>query len=516
MVNKKYDVIVIGAGLAGLAASLKLVQNKLSVLVLEQNNQVGGYAVNFTRKNFRIEGALQSVTGCRPDGAFYKILQMIDFHEKVEFIEIPQLKNQIDLQSRSSFVYMDDYNNFIEGMRFKYPKEIKSLRKFLRRGIGMAKFLGNWNISSFGKKNLLILRNLHRLPRLFYNFRRSAEDLLNRHFKDEELKKELYSYANYLGADDEDLSAIVFFASIFTKFTQDDFYMKGGSGSFTQSLAQEITKLGGTIVTQAKVTGLNYNQHVIESIEVTSKKREDSPVIIPADKILFCADPEYMLSTLWKGPPLPQKYIYSLKKRIQTESIFEVYLGLDIDLRNLGFGEYCYEIQDSNGIRCKMFVYSNLDPSCAPKGCSNIEIIHFMRADLFNLAICADNGHRGKNYSRLKDQITTIFVNIVAKLVGLDDFHDHIMYQDAATPITFERYTNNTRGSFAGYTATFGQTIINPVSITTPVKNLFLAGQWINLGGGFQMTIYGGIKAAEIISRTAKKKWKGTKEILYK
>lgn len=496
---------MIGAGLAGLAATLKLVQNSHHVLLLEQNKQVGGYAVNFSRQQFRIEGALQSVTGCRPGGAFYQILQMIDFHEKIDFIKIPQLKNQIDLSTRSSFVYMDNYENFIQGMQFKYPKEIKSLKKFLRKGIGMAKFLANWNISPFKVKIKLIGKNLHRLPRLIYNYKRSAEDLMNRHFQNEELKKELFSYANYLGADDEDLSAIVFFAAIFAKFTQEDFYIKGGSGSLTQAFAHEIRALGGKIMTQTKVTGINYAQNMIQSIEVIHKKANDTPIIIPVKNVLFCADPEYLLAELWQGPSLPPKYVYSLKRRMQTESIFEVYLGLDSDIKDLGFGDYCYEIQDNNGIRCLMFVYSNLDPSCAPSGCSNIEIIHFMRADLFNLAICADNGIRGKNYRKLKQQIQTIFINIVAKLLELDDFQDHIVYQDAATPITFQRYTNNTRGSFAGYTATFGQSINNPVSITTPVKNLFLAGQWINFGGGFQLTVYGGIKAAKIISRKLKR-----------
>lgn len=50
-ITKKYDVVVIGAGLAGLTAANKLARNGRKVLLLEAHNKLGGFATWFYRQN---------------------------------------------------------------------------------------------------------------------------------------------------------------------------------------------------------------------------------------------------------------------------------------------------------------------------------------------------------------------------------------------------------------------------------------------------------------------------------
>ena len=49
---KKYDYIVVGAGLAGLSASLELALNEKKVLLIEQHNIPGGCSSSFCRGRF--------------------------------------------------------------------------------------------------------------------------------------------------------------------------------------------------------------------------------------------------------------------------------------------------------------------------------------------------------------------------------------------------------------------------------------------------------------------------------
>lgn len=57
--EKVYDVVVVGAGLGGLQAALKVRAAELSVCVLEATNRVGGktYTVQSCKKGFNDLGA---------------------------------------------------------------------------------------------------------------------------------------------------------------------------------------------------------------------------------------------------------------------------------------------------------------------------------------------------------------------------------------------------------------------------------------------------------------------------
>jgi len=50
--NEKFDAIILGAGPAGLAAALKLSENKQRVLILEKENEIGGLSKTTSFKNF--------------------------------------------------------------------------------------------------------------------------------------------------------------------------------------------------------------------------------------------------------------------------------------------------------------------------------------------------------------------------------------------------------------------------------------------------------------------------------
>jgi phytoene dehydrogenase-like protein len=55
---------------------------------------------------------------------------------------------------------------------------------------------------------------------------------------------------------------------------------------------------------------------------------------------------------------------------------------------------------------------------------------------------------------------------------------------DGASPVTFERYTGNWQASYEGFLPT-----PKPVRVTIPntlpgLRNFYMAGQWVRVGGG--------------------------------
>ncbi|MEA1910832.1 MAG: FAD-dependent oxidoreductase, partial [Spirochaetota bacterium] len=53
--DNSFDIIVIGAGLGGLASAFELARAGKKVLLLEQHNLPGGYASSFVRGRFEFE-----------------------------------------------------------------------------------------------------------------------------------------------------------------------------------------------------------------------------------------------------------------------------------------------------------------------------------------------------------------------------------------------------------------------------------------------------------------------------
>ena len=58
-----YDVVVVGAGNAGMTASAAMAKKGLKVLLLEKHNIPGGCGTSFCRGRFEFEVALHQLSG---------------------------------------------------------------------------------------------------------------------------------------------------------------------------------------------------------------------------------------------------------------------------------------------------------------------------------------------------------------------------------------------------------------------------------------------------------------------
>ena len=70
---------------------------------------------------------------------------------------------------------------------------------------------------------------------------------------------------------------------------------------------------------------------------------------------------------------------------------------------------------------------------------------------------------------------------------------------DVATPMTWERYTGNWQGSFEGWlinTRTFGMRMSKTL---LGLSNFYMAGQWVEPGGGVPTAAMSGRNVIQII-----------------
>ncbi len=83
---------------------------------------------------------------------------------------------------------------------------------------------------------------------------------------------------------------------------------------------------------------------------------------------------------------------------------------------------------------------------------------------------------------------------------------------DLATPITWERYTGNWRGSYEGWMFDSDFSLMSSMRKTLPgLENFYMAGQWVNPGGGIPTAVMSGNHTIQMICRKDKRKFASSK-----
>ena len=82
--NKKYDVIIIGAGIGGLVCACYLAKAGLRVMVIEKHDKPGGYCTSFKRKGYKFDVAVRYFGGMK-NGTLGSILTELAIQRKIKF-----------------------------------------------------------------------------------------------------------------------------------------------------------------------------------------------------------------------------------------------------------------------------------------------------------------------------------------------------------------------------------------------------------------------------------------------
>jgi phytoene dehydrogenase-like protein len=93
-----YDIIIVGAGLAGLTAGAKLAIEGRKILLIEQHSKMGGCATTFRRNVEALNGAkvtfevgLHEMDGlANENNPKNRIFKEFNIFDKVEFIQVPE------------------------------------------------------------------------------------------------------------------------------------------------------------------------------------------------------------------------------------------------------------------------------------------------------------------------------------------------------------------------------------------------------------------------------------------
>jgi len=503
-----YPVIVIGAGLAGLGAACQLVARGEQVLLLEKHNVPGGFATSFVRGRFEFEGALHELSDIGTEdnkGALYRFFERLGIvPDKLKFKQVPELYRSVFLDGYDVTlpIGMDDYTNKLIEL---FPHEKKGIEDFLEAC--RAVLAGIEYIASKGGKYSPgeVLNEHPWLPRVAGI---TLSELFKKFFTDKKLIAIVSQLWGYVGLPPDKMNAYVFVAMLIFFLRWGAAYPVGRSHSLTSALVKAFEKFGGVIRYNALVDRILVENGRSIGVELLNGDIYLSKAII--------SNVNPICTSMKMLPPevVPDDY----KRKIYTPEIgpsgFSVYIGLNSSYKKLGFTAHETFINSSYDMNHAFETFRKLEPpeymvvACynhvyeeiSPPETTELVLTTLQMGKLWQ-SIAPDQ------YFRKKDEISNKMISLLEKTI-CPDIRDHIEVAEAATPLTYYRYSKNMEGAIYGTTQTIENGPLLRLKSRGPIPGLYQVGAWTNFGGGFTTTIVSGrIAAGMYLKDKIDKRW---------
>lgn len=463
----KGNIVIIGGGMAGLTTAALLVRAGFAVQVYEQHTIPGGYVSSFKREGFTFPAG---PTCFGSNGIIFPILKELGLDEKQRFV---RTKHQISWDKYDISLTNPAQTGYDLGECF--PSERGSLKRYFRWvEIGSTAFRDLLKSGMmFGHdvfKSILKLGFQHpQFPWASWvankNTNRSLHD---QYFKDSYLRQTLNQLGYPVMAGKNTLG-------MWASFYYDTWIPIGGMQAFAELFVRCIHENGGEV---------HFGRHVrrirIENGQATGVEMQNGE-FIPADWVVSAADLNHTCFELIGRDHLPSTMIDKLHKTHPSESLFAVFLGLfdspDFSVCLKRFTESHVIFTCADGEYIQLVLLSKDDSSTAPIG----------KHALFigSLSPYEDWESIKDNQQIYMEQKAAYAEELITRAEEfLPGLRAHIKVQEAASPLTYERYTSNWRGSTSGFNWDPKYAPHFEFAKDLPIKNFYPVGHYVYNPGG--------------------------------
>ncbi len=471
-------IVIIGAGVAGLSAGCYGQMNGYDTRIFELHDKPGGLCTSWTRKGYTFDGCIHWLVGTKPGSTMNRIWQelgALQDREIVDHEEYVRIENEVG----KALVLYTNVDRLEQHMKELAPADARVIDELCR---GIRRFIRFTESSGGGSPGPLgairsILGILPYMPSLAKYSKLSVQDFAAR-FTDPFLR------ASFDRAFDmPDLPMIAMLFTLASMHNRDAGYPIGGSLAFARAIERRYLDLGGQIHYRSRVDtilaepGADGDRAVgVRLVDGTEHR---------ADVVISAADGHATLFHM-----LDSKYVSDkVKGYYDSMPIFppivQVSLGIDRDLSDephMVTFALAEPIVMAGEEHSRMVVkhYCH-DPTLAPAG-KSVTTTMFPSAYEYWKALSTEPE---RYEAEKKDIAIKVIDQLERRWPGIGG---QIEVVDIATPLTYERYTGNWKGSMEGWlptTETTGMMMGKGMDKTVPgLDGFYMVGQWVEPGGG--------------------------------
>ncbi|MEG0788689.1 MAG: NAD(P)/FAD-dependent oxidoreductase [Alistipes sp.] len=487
----KYDVIIIGSGLGGLACGAILSKEGERICVVEKEPIAGGCLRSFRRDGVLFDTGMHYI-GSMDDGEILNhFLRYCGVYDSLRLQRLDDDGFDVIHTEGREFRFCQGYTRFVDSLAEAFPASRQQINNYAAslqqagQSIGVEK-LRQGIVSSDGLR--------------FMSMAASAQ--IEQQIDDPLLRK-VVAGTSFLYDGVRDRSPFYQHAMIQHSFIHGAYRFTNGSQQLADALVDVIRCNGGEVRCGNAVTRVCQQNNCIRGVEFASGE------ILEAGRVISDIHPAQLLPMLTPCPRIRPSFQTRVDSVANTFGVFSFFASVDkqaFPYRNqnhyiVGSGDVWADsitTQRPQTIMLSMQAHSSND------ACEAISLLCPMQFSEVEKWAETSVGKRGAEYCEFKQRKAEEVIQIVEH--QFQGFRAAIRSIHTATPLTYRDYTGTPHGTAYGTAIDCNNVMGTLFSPATKVEGLYLTGQNIATHGalGVVMTAIatcGAILGSEYIAR---------------
>lgn len=483
------SVLIVGAGIGGLATALRLAKKGYKVEIVEKNGQAGGRLNQIKKDGFTFDTGPSFFS---MSFEFEEFARECGIELPFKYVALDPLYSVHFSDNPQTFFLYKDIQKLAEQFKDVEPDFEEKMRNYLAKSGALfhdtVDLVIKQNFDSVWAYLWTLMRvNPVHLPVLFRTFWQEVK----RHFTSQEARQIVSLVAFFLGRTPFDTMAIYTLLS-YTEFKHDGYYnVEGGMYRIVEGILSELKKEQVQITYNTEIVDYVAKGDRLECVVDNLGKRWS------ADVVLINGDAAVFRSRVFKR----KKYaVEKLDQMTWTMGYLTFYIGVKCKLPQVNhhnyyvgsnFEEYANGILEHPDTLEKPYYYVNVlskyNEECAPEGCESL----FFVCPVPNLL----HKPNWDDKEEIVDSILADFSQRIGKELTAE-----IVSKTIYTPLEWEKQFNLHRGSGLGLAHNMNQIgAFRPSNFDEKFKNVFYVGASTIPGAGLPMAIISSKLASERI-----------------
>ena len=497
----KWDAIVIGSGIGGMAAAAALSKTGRKVLLLEQYQTLGGLTHSFSIDGFTWDAGIHYLNCVAPGDRERDILDWLS-DTPIEFTSMGAVYDNLHIGDAAPLALSRPYEAQERDFKDRFPDEAKAIETWFSalRGARQASFT---------------ITSTHAMPKIISSAMkwwhshainrwcvRTTQEVIDEITDNRELAAAFAAQWFDHGGRPSKASFAMHALITGSYLESGAWYPVGGGAAFADHILPTIIKAGGEARANTKVETL-----LIENERVTGVRTADGGEI-RAEAVISGIGARETVNKLLPGNSGHRDWIDDINALPHSVAHFSLFMGFEGDIEEAGATRSNHWIYPTGKVDVLwtdapetpppgMFVsFASLkdakhDPGSSKKYAG--ELVAWTDWSVVKKWADLAPGTRGEDYEAFKGKVEEMLFAQFERY--FPDLAKLVVFRNLSTPLSTEAITGHHHGGFYGIDVTPERVLSDALQAKTPVPGLMLAGQDV-LSPGIPGALWGGIFAA--------------------